>query len=249
MRRNSPAAEIARATGSGVALWRRVADEIERGIATDVYRAGTRLPGEIEIAARFGVNRHTIRRALAELAERGLVRAERGSGTYIEAKRISYPIRARTRFSEIVGSSGREAGGTLIASAVEPAQADVAGRLLIARGSPVARLEVLRKADRLPICVATSWLPEQRFADAARIFAAAGSITQVLVNSGVRDYRRSSTRVNAMLASIPDAMHLKLSPGAPLLVVDSVDCDPVGKPVIATRARFAAERVEFVVET
>ena len=91
---------------SGVALWRQVADGIERGIADGAFAAGERLPGENEIAETYRVNRHTVRRALATLAERGLVRAERGSGTYVEAQRIAYPLRARTRFSEIVGAGG-----------------------------------------------------------------------------------------------------------------------------------------------
>ena len=72
------------ADAAGVALWRRVADELERGIAEGRYTAGAKLPGEIEIAEHFRVNRHTVRRALAALAARGLVRAERGSGTYVE---------------------------------------------------------------------------------------------------------------------------------------------------------------------
>ena len=72
-------------TASGVALWRQVADGIERGIADGSFAAGEKLPGETEIAETYRVNRHTVRRALATLAERGLVRAERGSGTYVEA--------------------------------------------------------------------------------------------------------------------------------------------------------------------
>jgi GntR family phosphonate transport system transcriptional regulator len=94
-------------TASGVALWRQVADGIERGIADGRFAAGERLPGETEIAETYRVNRHTVRRALAALAERGLVRAERGSGTYVEAQRLAYPLRSRTRFSEIVGESGQ----------------------------------------------------------------------------------------------------------------------------------------------
>src|SRR5262245_48480346 len=85
---------------SGVALWRQVADHLEQAIAAGTYGAGTRLPGEKDIAELFGVNRHTVRRALAALSERGLVRAARGSGTYVETQRIAYPIGARTRFSE-----------------------------------------------------------------------------------------------------------------------------------------------------
>src|SRR6202007_1203108 len=99
---------------SGVALWRQVADGIERGLAEGRYGAGERLPGETEIAETYRVNRHTVRRALAALAERGLVRAERGSGTYVEAPRLAYPLRSRTRFSEIVGAGGREPHGQLI---------------------------------------------------------------------------------------------------------------------------------------
>src|SRR5512141_1374868 len=100
-------------TASGVALWRQVADGIERGTADGRFAAGDKLPGAMEIAETYRVNRHTVRRALAALAERGIVRAERGSGTYVEAQRLAYPSRSRTRFSEIVGADGREPHGRL----------------------------------------------------------------------------------------------------------------------------------------
>src|SRR5215475_8478514 len=103
---------------SGILLWRRIADELEQSIASGVFEPGSKLPGEIEIAERFGVNRHTVRRAIAALANRGLVRAERGSGTFIEQQRIPYPIKQRTRFSEIMTGAGHMVGGRLISSAI-----------------------------------------------------------------------------------------------------------------------------------
>src|SRR5246500_1403127 len=111
---------------SGVALWRRVADSIEHGITAGVYPSGEKLPAETEIAESYKVNRHTVRRALATLAERGLVRAERGSGTYVEARRLAYPLRSRTRFSEIVGAGGREPRAQLIGASEEPATREAA---------------------------------------------------------------------------------------------------------------------------
>jgi len=111
---------------TGVALWRQVADGIERGIAEGRFAAGERLPGETEIAETYRVNRHTVRRALATLAERGLVRAERGSGTYVETQRLAYPLRSRTRFSEIVGAGGREPRGQLIDACGEAASRELA---------------------------------------------------------------------------------------------------------------------------
>jgi GntR family transcriptional regulator, phosphonate transport system regulatory protein len=235
--------------GSGVALWRQVADGIERGIAEGRYAAGERLPGETEIAEIYRVNRHTVRRALAALAERGLVRAERGSGTYVEAPRLAYPLRSRTRFSEIVGAGGREPRGQLIEAAEEPATRELARLLALKTGAPLARIESVRLADRAPICVSTTWLSAERFPDAGRVFANVRSMTKLLEHYGVRDYRRGATRITAAVAEATDAARLDLALGRPVLVVDSTDVDAAGQPLVTKRSRFAAERVEFVVES
>jgi len=213
-----PSAEIA-----GVALWRRVADHLEHAIADGRYPVDTRLPGEIEIAQRLGVNRHTVRRAIAALADRGFVRAERGSGTYVETRRLRYPIHSRTRFSEIVGAAGREPGGRLLAS--------------------------VRSVDRVPVSAATTWLPADRAPDAGRIYRDTRSLTRTLAQLGVDDFRRQSTRISAAIADAADAAWLRLAPGRPLIVVDSTDVTADGRPILTTRARLAADRIELVIET
>jgi GntR family phosphonate transport system transcriptional regulator len=234
---------------SGVALWRQVADGIERAIASGSFAAGEKLPAEIEIAETYRVNRHTVRRALATLAERGLVRAERGSGTYVEAQRIAYPLRSRTRFSEIVGAGGREPRGQLIGASEEPATRDLARQLALKTGAPLIRIEALRLADRIPICVGTTWFSAERFPEAGRIYERVRSTTKLLAHYGIRDYRRASTRVTAGIVDATDAAQLDLALGRPILVVDSTDVDADGRPLLATHARFAAERVEFLVES
>jgi GntR family phosphonate transport system transcriptional regulator len=235
-------------TAAGVALWRQVADSIERGIADGTFAAGERLPGENEIAETYRVNRHTVRRALATLAERGFVRAERGSGTYVEAPRLAYPLRSRTRFSEIVGAGGREPRGQLLASSFENATRELARQLNLKTGAPLVRIETVRLADRIPICVSTTWLDAARFPDAGRTYERVRSMTKLLAHHGVCDYRRASTHVTAAIVDASDAVRLDLALGRPILVVDSTDVDTDGKPLLTTHARFAAERVEFVVE-
>src|SRR5204863_5221205 len=143
---------------SGVALWRQVADGIERGIADGRFAAGEKLPGEMEIAETYRVNRHTVRRALAALAERGLVRAERGSGTYVETRRIAYPLRSRTRFSEIVGAGGREPRGQFIDATEEEATRELARELGLKTGAPLIRIESVRLGERTAVCVSTGVL-------------------------------------------------------------------------------------------
>jgi GntR family transcriptional regulator, phosphonate transport system regulatory protein len=239
-----PSAEIA-----GVALWRRVADHLERAIADGRYPVDTRLPGEIEIAQRLGVNRHTVRRAIAALADRGFVRAERGSGTYVETRRLRYPIHSRTRFSEIVGAAGREPEGRLLASVIEEAEPDVARRLAVAPRTAVIRLDILRSVDRMPVSAATTWLPADRAPDAGRIYRDTRSLTRTLAQLGIDDFRRQSTRISAAIADAADAARLRLAPGRPLIVVDGTDVTADERPILTTRARLAADRIELVIET
>jgi GntR family transcriptional regulator, phosphonate transport system regulatory protein len=233
----------------GITLWRRISDDYEQMILIGKYQNGTRLPAETEIAENYGVNRHTVRRALAELAARGMVRSERGSGTYVKTGKLDYRIGSRTRFSEIVTAAGHDAQGRLLSHRVEPASEEIARRLGLSPEAPVIRLEIVRAADRVPVSVATSWLCAQRFRDAAKLFRSARSITKVLNHYGIDAYRRQWTRVTAGFTDASDAARLRLSVHRPVLVVDSVDVTADGMPVLTTCGRFAADRVALVVES
>lgn len=230
-------------------LWRCIADDFEQMILVGKHENGARLPAESEIAARYGVNRHTVRRAMAELAARGLVRTERGSGTYVKTDKLDYRIGVRTRFSEIMAAAGHDAEGRLQGHRIEPASEEIAGRLALPEGAHVVRLEIVRSADRVPVSVATSWLDAAQFHDGAKIFRAARSITKMLQHYQVEGYRRKWTRISAGFADAVDAGRLRLSIHRPLLIVDSVDVTADGAPVLTTRGRFAADRVALVVES
>src|SRR5436305_287454 len=104
-------------------------------------------------------------------------------------------------------------------------------------------------ADRAPICVSTTWLSADLFPDAGSVFAATRSMTKLLAHYGVRDYRRGATRITAGIVDATDAARLDLPLGRPILVVDATDHDLDGKPLVTKHSRFAAERVEFLVES
>jgi GntR family transcriptional regulator, phosphonate transport system regulatory protein len=230
-------------------LWRCIADDFEQMILIGKHENGARLPAESEIAAKYGVNRHTVRRAMAELGARGLVYTERGSGTYVKTDKLDYRIGQRTRFSEIVAAAGHEAEGRLQGHRMEPASDEIAQRLHLNTGEMVVRLEIVRAADRVPISVATTWLPAHRYNDAAKIFRQTQSITRTLAHYGVTSYRRKWTRISAAFTDAVDAGRLRLSVHRPILVVESLDVTGDDEPVLTTRGRFAADRVALTVES
>ena len=235
------------ARGRGIAVWRQVAEILEAKIADGEWPAGSRLPTEAELALRFAVNRHTVRQALRDLAERGLVRAVQGSGTYVERAPLSYPIGLRTRFSDIVMAQAREPSGEILAAARERPTAAIAAALRLGPEEEIVRLETVRRADGIAISWALSAVPAARFPDVAAIYAATASFTAAFRAGGVEDYLRAETRIGARIADDLDARRLEIAPGRPVIEIDCVNSDLDGRPIQWARARFAGDRVRVTV--
>jgi len=232
---------------AGIAVWRQIMETLKAEIVSGGFEKGSRLPPESEMAARFGVNRHTVRRAIAALTSEGILRADQGRGTFVASAPLSYPIGPRTRFSEIVSGQDRAPAGRLIGSALEEADALLAHQLEVPLGTLLIRLETLRVADGVPMIVATSWFEQARVPNFVADYADSGSITTALKRAGIEDYRRKETRLTAELVEARDAQQLGLALGQPVLVMESINLDMEGKPIQVTRARVAADRMQLVV--
>ncbi|MBO6900502.1 MAG: phosphonate metabolism transcriptional regulator PhnF [Rhizobiaceae bacterium] len=231
---------------SGVALWRQIADRMRQLVSAGAFGETGKLPPELLLAEQFGVNRHTVRSAIALLVQEGVLRSEQGRGTFVQARpRLSYPIGMRTRFSDGLAGQTQERIGVLISSQREPAGTAVAQALGIPEGAPLIRLETRAEADGRPLMRSTSWFDAIRFAGIDDSYAATGSITAALKELGIEDYTRQSTTVTAQLADIGDLDILRLSPGAVVLVAEAVDADMAGWPIQFLRTRFSADRIEL----
>lgn len=232
---------------SGISLWRQVADAMRQQLIATL-EPGARLPAEADLAERFGVNRHTVRAAIAALESEGILRAEQGRGTFLaNRRRLRYPIGRRTRLSAGLSDQTTRFEGRLIASGTEPARSDIAAALALPLGAPVERMEGVSSADGMPISHAVSWFDAARLAGISALYAETGSVTQALARLGIADYTRRSTTITAAHAASDDLALLRLSPGAIVLLTRAVNVDPDGSPVQYSETRFAADRMEFVV--
>lgn len=235
--------------GGGVALWRQIQDWLEFRIKEGELPPGSRLPTEQELAEGFGVNRHTVRRALTLLAEKELIRTEQGSGSYVREQVIDYAVGARTRFHENLLRQERKPRGELLSSGVVPATTEVARALELDKGEPVIVLETLGEADGVRVCLASAHFPQTRFPGLDERFRETGSVTLALRHYGVLDYRRKSTHISSRLPTAREARMLRQAKTRPVLVTQSVNVDPREWPIEYCETRFASERVHFVIET
>ncbi len=235
--------------GEGIAAWRQIADEIEADIARLKFGPGEQLPTEAALAAHFGVNRHTVRRAIASLAERGLLKATQGRGTFVENWPLSYPIGPRTRFSENVSRERHQPGGELLRAEEIAAPLATARALAIMEGAPVTAVSTRRFADGTPVSCGTLHLPLPRFAGFADAYRRHNAVTPALAACGVEDYHRLETRIAARPATAEEAALLNLAPGRVVLAATSINVDGDGRPIEFGQTVFAADRVELVVSS
>jgi GntR family phosphonate transport system transcriptional regulator len=227
-------------------VWRQVEAILFAEIRDGLYRAPQRLPAEHELAARFAVNRHTVRQALAGLVERGIVFKRKGGGSYLVPGFIDYAIGARTRFSANLLIQNREPGHRLVEAREIVASERVARALALAAGASVAFMVTIGEADGVPISVGQHYFPVARFPGFLDAYRREMSTTRVLKGYGIDDYKRKVTRILAALSSEDDALHLRQPRLTPVLAVDSIDVDLEGTPITLHETRFAGDRVQFV---
>ncbi|MBR9842297.1 MAG: phosphonate metabolism transcriptional regulator PhnF [Rhodobacteraceae bacterium] len=224
-------------------VWQSIAQSLTSDIGEGRYGPGDKLPTEAELSARFGVNRHTVRHALKDMAERGLVQSRRGSGVFVTQAPTDYPIGKRVRFHRNLQKAGRfPARKTL---SIETRSADIreAEALALQKGDPVHVYEGLSLADDQPILVFRSVFPADRFPDLLDHMSTLLSVTATLRACGVEDYTRASTRLTAKRATATQALHLNIQEGDPILRSVGINIDPDGRPVEYGVSWFAGDRI------
>ena len=229
-------------------LYLQIADELRSNIQESVYRVGDRLPTEAELAARFGVNRHTLRRAVELLRHEGLIRVDRGRGTFVAAAPITYSIGKRVRYNRALQAQGYQSQTRRLRLTEIPADGPLVRHLGLALGDPVVLLERLGLVDEMPISVSTSYFPGSAFPDLLVRCERYDSISQMLEQEYRCDHIRQRTKISSHIVEPRDARLLGLPLNAPVLRTEAVNVNQRGQPIEYGVTRFRGDRMELVFE-
>jgi GntR family phosphonate transport system transcriptional regulator len=224
-------------------IWKAIATNLRDAIAQNLYGPGDKLPTEAALAARYGVNRHTVRQALADLADSGLVHARRGAGVFVMQTPTDYPIGKRVRFHQNLKAAGHTPAKTVLFLETRAANETERDALELATPAHVHVYEGLSLSDDQPIAMFQSVFPATRCPDLLDHLRENPSVTEALRKAGVSDYTRRETRVNAKLANATQALHLRISEHAPILRTIGINVDSAGTPIEVGRTWFAGDRV------
>lgn len=234
--------------GNGEAVYRQIQRQLEAEIRS-LHRPNDVLPAETVLAERFGVNRHTLRRALDGLVAQGWIERRHGMGSYVLDRPIEYHIGQRTRFTENLEALGCKTESAVLRKLRVPAQGGVARKLQIDEGTPVFWIETLRMADGHPFCVISHYLPASLFPGLLDDYAG-GSLHEHIESSYGWRLRRSESLISASLPQGNDARLLAMPAIEPVMRVKSVnvregDAYPVALPVEYGLTRIRADRMQL----
>ncbi len=237
-----------RDTPTKTPIWKAIADALRSDLAEARYRPGDKLPTEVALAERFGVNRHTVRHGISALVDEGLIRTRRGAGAFVAATPTDYPIGARVRFHENLIAAGRQPEKQVLNVEERAATEGEARAMALSPGDQICAYHGLSLADGHPIAVFESMFPLKRLPGISAALQDTSSVTEALSRSGVTDYTRASTRLTATRATATQALHLQVTEGDPLLRSSGVNVDEQGQPVEFGRTWFVGDRVTLTLE-
>lgn len=224
----------------------KIAEELKNNIKQQIFQSGDKLPTEKNLSARFNVNRHTIRNAIALLKEEGLIRVDRGRGMFVAKTPIKYPIGERVRYNESLEAQGIKASYEKLKAIEIPAEGAIADALKIDIGAPVVLIERVGLANDRPISIGSSYFSAELFPDLIKFWDKYSSISKLLKEIYYRDHIRHSTTVCARIVREADARLLQIPANQPILLAQSINCDRDETIVEYGVTRFSGEMMELV---
>jgi GntR family transcriptional regulator, phosphonate transport system regulatory protein len=231
---------------NGAPIYLRIADALEVHIRRH-HCEGDPLPTEQALAQQFGVNKHTLRRAVDELVQHGLVERRRGVGLFVLDPTINYRIEETTRFTTKIEELGRTPVTRVLTRRIVMADDSVAECLGIAPGTEAVAIETLRLVDNKPFCLISHFLPVEPFRILVETYVS-GSLHKIIEQEFGRKLKRGRTLITAILPTAEDAKALGIGRLQPVLRAKSVNRDASSTaPVEYAVTRFRSDRVELQV--
>ncbi|MFI8437822.1 GntR family transcriptional regulator [Streptomyces sp. NPDC079020] len=227
---------------SPVPLYFQLAQQLEAAVEQGRLPPGTLLGNEIELAARLGLSRPTVRQAIQSLVDKGLMVRRRGVGTQIVHSQVRRPLELSSLYDDLE-AAGQQPATRVLRTALEPATAEVAAALGVAEGSEVHLVERLRYAHGEPMALLRNHLP-QGLLDLGTERLETTGLYRMMRAAGITLHSARQS-VGARAATAREADRLGEAVGAPLLTMERVTFDDFGRTVEFGSHVYRASRYAF----
>ena len=219
-------------------------------IETGRYRKGEKLPSEVELARMCGVNRNTLRQAISELTAMGLLRKEKGTGTFVDTPaplQLRHRLERITSFTDLMRESGIVQRTKILRKRVETAKDDVAEALFLGSNKKVIVVHRVRAGDGTPLIYEESYLPYDKFTGLLDMDLT-GSMYKIMSQHFDVVLARSKQTISAVNLSAKIAKILKIPANSAGIYIESLTFDEKSMPIELLLSYHRGDKYKLEIE-
>jgi GntR family transcriptional regulator len=213
-----------------IPLYQQLMNQIEEKINNGIYAPGERLQTESEMAKAYNVSIITVRKAISELIEKGLVDRKQGKGTFVTKPKLTKDVKKLLSFTEMCHRMNIKSGGKMLENKLVKPSQNILKQLELSEDSQVIYISRLRYANGEPMVIESNYfsleyakLLEQKFDD--------NSLFEYLNETYNTNVEASEKRIEICRATNNEAKLLNVKRNDPLLLIRSVAYSKSNKPI------------------
>lgn len=214
------------------------------------YKVGERLPSEVELSRMCGVNRNTLRQAIAELTVAGILRKEKGTGTFVSApapSEVKHKLERIYSFRDMLGQSGIKAKTIVMDKGIEQADEYVAKTLFLGSSKKVIAVRRIRAGNGTPYIYEESFLPADTF-EGFLNFDLTGSMYDLISERFNVVLARSKQTISAVNLDKKIAKILEIEPNSAAIFSEYITFDDKNMPVEILYSYYRGDKYKLEIE-
>lgn len=223
-------------------LYQQLMMRLKNDILAGVYPSGGRIPSEQLLCDTYLVSRVTVRKALLDLVQEGLLVRRQGKGTFVADKRLQRDLLRITSFTAACQLFGRAASTKLVSTQKELAHADDIERLGVSEGEHVLEICRVRLCDGEPVMLEINRFPQKyNFLESSNL---TGSLYSLLREYGVIP-SHAVHDISLGHATPMVSKYLATTLGEALLILDETVLDQQEEPLHTSRQWIRGDKYTF----
>mgnify|MGYP005850096607 CR=1 FL=1 len=226
---------------SALPLFAQLKEAIIEAINRGEFKRGDQLPSQRELCQQHQMSHMTVRRAINELVNEGVIQSIPGKGLYVAEKTPFVDSNSLKGFEEQMAELGVKATTKMLASGFVSASTRQAQALVVEVGATLVYLSRLRLVDNEPLSISDVYLPHALCPGLLDYDLAANSLFVTLRTQYGLKLSSSTSRIKAVLADEEQARLLKLTRPAALLFREQVTFLDTGQAIELSRTFMCSE--------
>ncbi|WP_082233240.1 phosphonate metabolism transcriptional regulator PhnF [Halobacillus massiliensis] len=230
---------------SPLPMYYQIEENIKQRISNGDYQPSDMIPSERELSDTYKVSRMTVRQAINNMVNKGILFREKGKGTFVSAKKIEQPLKGLTSFTEDMQARGMKPSSKLVSFNKIGASAELARKFEREEGELVFQIKRIRYADGKTMAIENSYIPVELLPDLTEQVVS-GSIYDYVEKTLKQSIGKASQFIEASIAEDSQSAMLQIPPDSAILNIERNTFLADGTPFEVVNSSYRADRYKFI---